>query len=421
MDIYTKLESNVRGYCRSFPVTFTKAQNATLHDNEGNEYVDFLGGAGTLNYGHNNPIFKKALLEYIEADSITHGLDMHTEAKTAFLESFDNNILQPRKMEYKVQFTGPTGTNAVEAALKIARNVTGRQTVVSFTNGFHGVTQGAAAVTANMYYKESIGMPLAGASFMPYDGYLGDFDTLIYLEKALSDKSSGLGHPAAVIVETIQGEGGLNAGKAEWFQGLQKICKKHDMLLIVDDIQAGCGRSGTFFSFEDFNIQPDIITLSKSLSGYGLPMAVVLMKPELDIWKPGEHNGTFRGNNHAFVTARMAIDTYWKDTEFSDSVKNKAKIIRGRLKEIQAKFASKIKHKGRGIMQGLEFANGEIADRITELAFERGLVIETSGSDGQVVKILTPLTIEESTLGKGLDILESCVATTMTEDVAKAS
>ena len=237
----------------------------------------------------------------------------------------------------------------------------------------------------------------------------------------MSDKSSGLGHPAAVIVETIQGEGGLNAGKAEWFQGLQKICKKHDMLLIVDDIQAGCGRSGTFFSFEDFNIQPDIITLSKSLSGYGLPMAVVLMKPELDIWKPGEHNGTFRGNNHAFVTARMAIDTYWKDTEFSDSVKNKAKIIRGRLKEIQAKYASKIKHKGRGIMQGLEFANGEIADRITELAFERGLVIETSGSDGQVVKILTPLTIEESTLGKGLDILESCVATTMNEDVAKAS
>ena len=421
MDIYKKIESNVRGYCRSFPVTFTKALNATLYDNEGNEYVDFLGGAGTLNYGHNNPIFKKALIEYIEADYITHGLDMHTEAKTAFLESFDKNILQPRNMKYKVQFTGPTGTNAVEAALKIARNTSGRQGIISFTNGFHGVTQGAAAVTANMYYKESIGMPLAGASFMPYDGYLGDFNTLKHLDKTLTDKSSGLGHPAAAIVETIQGEGGLNAATGEWLQGLQKICKKHDILLIVDDIQAGCGRSGTFFSFEEYGIEPDIITLSKSLSGYGLPMAVVLMKPELDIWKPGEHNGTFRGNNHAFVTARMAIDTYWKDNEFSESIKKKEKIIFDRLNAIKDKFAGKLKHKGRGIMQGLECANGEIADRITELAFERGLVIETSGSDGQVVKILTPLTIEEETLAKGLDILQSCIETTMNEDVAKAS
>lgn len=421
MDIYEKLESNVRGYCRSFPVTFTKALNAELTDNEGKTYIDFLGGAGTLNYGHNNPVFKKALIDYIEADQITHGLDMHTEAKTAFLKSFDENILQPRGMNYKIQFTGPTGTNAVEAALKVARKNTGRQNVISFTNGFHGVTQGAAAVTANSYYKDAFGMPLAGAKFMPYDGYLGDFDTLIYLEKALADTSSGLGHPAAVIVECIQGEGGLNAASAKWMEGLQDICKRYDMLLIVDDIQAGCGRSGTFFSFEEFNIQPDIITQSKSLSGYGLPMAVVLMKPELDTWKPGEHNGTFRGNNHAFVTARAAIDTYWKDSAFSDSVKKKAEIIRTRLNDIKAKFNSDIKHKGRGIMQGIEFANGEIADRITGLAFEQGLIIETSGSDGQVVKILTPLSIEEDTLKKGLDILENCVVTVMNNKTAKAS
>ncbi|TVV44453.1 diaminobutyrate--2-oxoglutarate transaminase [Thalassolituus sp. C2-1] len=421
MDIYHELESNVRGYCRSFPVTFTKAQNAILTDNEGNEYIDFLGGAGTLNYGHNNPVFKKALLEYIESDSITHGLDMHTEAKTAFLKSFNERILKPRKMKYKVQFTGPTGTNAVEAALKIARKNTGRQTIVSFTNGFHGVTQGAAAVTANNYYKNAIGMPLPGVQFMPYDGYLGDFNTLHYFEKALQDGSSGLGHPAAVIVECIQGEGGLNSASAAWMLGLQALCKRYNMLLIVDDIQAGCGRSGTFFSFEEFGIEPDVITLSKSLSGYGLPMAIVLLKEKLDTWKPGEHNGTFRGNNHAFITARMALETYWADDSFSQSVKKKAQLIRSRLKEIQAEHGGQMKHKGRGIMQGLECVNGQVASRITELAFKRGLIIETSGSDGQVVKILTPLTIEEDTLKAGLGILAECIGDVMAEQISKAS
>lgn len=421
MDIYDKLESNVRGYCRDFPVTFTTAINAKLTDDTGREYIDFLGGAGTLNYGHNNPKFKQALIDYIEKDGLTHGLDMHSEAKTAFLESFEKHILKPRNLNYKVQFTGPTGTNAVEAALKIVRKNTGRHTVVSFTNAFHGVTQGSAAVTANGYYKEAIGMPLAGVQFMPYDGYLGDFNTLQYFEKALQDKSSGLGHPAAVIVECIQGEGGLNAAQGAWLQGLQALCKRHKMLLIVDDIQAGCGRSGTFFSFEEFGIKPDVITLSKSLSGYGLPMAVVLMKPELDTWKPGEHNGTFRGNNHAFITARAAIETYWSNNSFSQEVKAKEKLIRGRLKEIQAQHGGKMKHKGRGIMQGLEFANGDIASRITSLAFEKGLIIETSGSDGQVVKILTPLTIEVENLNKGLDILAQSVKTALTEQQTAAA
>lgn len=421
MDIYEKLESNVRGYCRSFPVTFTKAINAELTDTHGNTYIDFLGGAGTLNYGHNNPIFKKALLAYIESDGVAHGLDMHTQAKTDFLESFEQYILKPRKMSYKVQFTGPTGTNAVEAALKIARKNKKRHNIVAFTNAFHGVTQGAAAVTANSYYKDAIGLPMSGAQFMPYDGYLGDFNTLTYLEKALNDQSSGLETPSAFIVECIQGEGGLNAASKEWMRGLQRIAQKHDILLIVDDIQAGCGRSGTFFSFEEFGIQPDIITLSKSLSGFGLPMALVLMKPELDIWQPGEHNGTFRGNNHAFITARLAIETYWKDAVFSHDIHAKAKSIRTHLKEIQAKFAGKIQHKGRGIMQGLEFANGEIAERITRLAFKHHLIIETSGSDGQVVKILTPLTIEQKNLEKGLTILEQCVTAVMKEDIAQAS
>ncbi|MFC3679169.1 diaminobutyrate--2-oxoglutarate transaminase [Bacterioplanoides pacificum] len=421
MEIFNQLESNVRGYCRSFPVVFTKAQNALLTDSDGNEYIDFLGGAGTLNYGHNNPKFKQALIDYINSDGMTHGLDMYTNAKQAFLESFQNRILAPRNMHYRMQFTGPTGTNAVEAALKLARKNTGRHTIVSFTNGFHGVTQGSVAVTANQKYKDSVGMPLPGVQFMPYDGYLGDFNTLEYFEKALQDKSSGLGHPAGVIVECIQGEGGLNVASKEWMQGLQDICRRYDMVLIVDDIQAGCGRSGTFFSFEEFGIEPDIITLSKSLGGYGLPMAVVLLKEELDSWKPGEHNGTFRGNNHAFITARQALEHYWADDSFAKDVQKKAAHLKARLKEIQAKHGGQLKHKGRGIMQGLEFKSGELAEAVTELAFKRNLVIETSGSEGQVVKVLTPLTIETEQLDRGLDILASCVADALSENVSKAS
>lgn len=421
MDIYIKLESNVRSYCRSFPVTFAVARNAELIDSQGDSYIDFLGGAGTLNYGHNNPIFKKELLSYIEKDGLTHGLDMHTQAKTAFLESFDKHILQPRKLDYKVQFTGPTGTNAVEAALKIARKNKQRHNIISFTNGFHGVTQGSAAVTANSYYKEAVGLPMMGVQFMPYEGYLGDFDTLKFLEKSLCDQSSGLEIPAAVIVECIQGEGGLNVASAQWMQKLHKICQRHDILLIVDDIQAGCGRSGTFFSFEDFGITPDLVTLSKSLSGFGLPMAVVLMKPELDTWKPGEHNGTFRGNNHAFITACAALESYWQDAEFSKSIQAKAKLLEQRLKEIEANFSGQLKHKGRGFMQGLEFKNGELAEQVTLKAFTKKLVIETSGSDSQVVKVLAPLTIELENLNKGLDILESSINEVLVKELVEAS
>jgi diaminobutyrate-2-oxoglutarate transaminase len=299
------LESEVRSYCRHFPVVFTKAKGATLQDEEGREYIDFLAGAGALNYGHNDPAIKEKLLEYIESDMIVHSLDLVTEAKKAFIESFDSLILKPRGMKYKMQFTGPTGTNAVEAAMKIARNVTGRQMIVSFTNGFHGVTLGSVAATGNSYFRDGCGIQPQGTTFMPYDGYMGDdIDTTEYLDKAITDGSSGLDQPAAVIVETIQGEGGINVATSEWLRSLEMVCRKHSILLIVDDIQVGCGRTGTFFSFEEAKISPDIIILSKSLSGYGIPFSMVLMKPSLDQWKPGEHNGTFRGNNLAFVTAR---------------------------------------------------------------------------------------------------------------------
>ncbi len=411
MKIFDEIESEVQSYARSFPRVFNKAKGEYLYDEEGNCYLDFLAGAGTLNYGHNHPVFKEKLLEYIHSDGITHGLDLHTKAKGEFLEAFNEKILKPRKLDYVVQFTGPTGTNAVEAAMKLARNVTGRENIVTFTNGFHGVTLGALAATGNSHHRGASGVSLNGTSRIPYDGYLGeDIDTTAYLDKVLSDSSSGIDKPAAVIVETVQGEGGINVASFEWLKQLEIVCRKHDVLLIVDDIQAGCGRTGSYFSFEPAGIQPDIVTLSKSLSGLGLPFAVVLISPELDQWKPGEHNGTFRGNNYAFVTAKAAIDSYWSDDAFTKEITRKGEYISRRLEAIVEKYGeNNFTTRGRGMFRGINCVDGDLAGKITHEAFKKGLIIETSGADDQVIKLLCPLIISDKNLTKGIDILEEAV------------
>lgn len=409
MKIFEAIESNVRTYSRSFPTVFAEARGSILTDERGREYIDFLAGAGTLNYGHNHPVLKQALVDYIQSDGVVHGLDMATDAKRKFLTSLKEVILEPRGLDYKVQFTGPTGANAVEAALKVARNVTGRSNVVSFTNGFHGVTLGAVAATANSHYRDAAGLPPTGVSFLPFDGYQGpEVDTAEYFAQVLADGSSGVDTPAAVIVETVQGEGGLNVAGFEWLRKIEGVCRDHDVLLIVDDIQVGCGRTGPFFSFEKAGISPDIVTMSKSLSGYGLPFSVVMFKPELDQWKPGEHNGTFRGHNLAFVTAAAAINEFWRTDDFSEDVLRKGRIVRTALEEM-AEADERLSVRGRGMMLGLDCTEGELASAITSRAFENGLVIETSGSDGQVVKCLMPLTTPDETLSKGLRILGDAV------------
>tara|TARA_R110001599_G_scaffold171353_1_gene362308 strand:- start:328655 stop:329947 length:1293 start_codon:yes stop_codon:yes gene_type:complete len=412
MKIFDRLESEVRGYIRSFPTIFATAQNAVLTDEGGKQYIDFLAGAGVLNYGHNNPILKKAVIDYLEKDGIIHGLDMATSAKKHFMETFEKNILKPRKLEYKMQFTGPTGTNAVEAAVKLARNITGRTSVISFTNGFHGVSLGSLALTGNRKFREAAGVPLTNVHRAPYSGYFGDdVDTIAMLDKLIGDPSSGVDHPAAVVVECVQGEGGLNVAGMNWLKKLEKLCNRYKIILIADDIQAGCGRTGTFFSFEPAGIKPDIVTLSKSLSGFGLPMALLLMKPELDQWKPGQHNGTFRGNNMAFVTATTAIETYWSDKKFELEIQEKSLTIEMFLDNLVATYpAAELTRRGRGMMQGIACADPALASRITERAFQQGLIIETSGGRDEVIKLLMPLTIDVATLATGLDMLELAIA-----------
>ena len=418
--VFEQMESEVRGYIRAFPTVFDRAEGAIITDESGNDYIDFLSGAGTLNYGHNNRALREELANYLYGAGIVHGLDMATRAKRAFLETLRDTVLQPRGLDYKVQFPGPTGTNAVEAGLKVARNATGRRNVVAFTNGFHGVTLGSAAATANSHYRDAAGVHLDGTSFVPYDGYLGnEIDTTEYLNTLLTDGASGLDHPACVLVETVQGEGGINVASTEWLVALEKVCRRHDVLLMVDDIQVGCGRTGPFFSFEEAGITPDIVTLSKSLSGYGLPFSLVLFKAHLDHWKPGQHNGTFRGNNMAFVTAKAALDLYWTDDRLTRAVHSKGETIRERLDDLAAGEKG-MRARGRGMIQGLDCGTGERAAAITRASFDRGLVIETSGSDDHVVKVLSPLTIEERILNRGLDILADAVIETRKTGAAVA-
>jgi len=410
-NLFEKNEAQVRSYCRNFPTVFTSAVGAKLRDQDGNEYIDFLAGAGVMNYGHNNPRIKGKVMEYLMNDGIVHGLDMYTGAKHEFIETFYETILKPRNLDYKITFPGPTGTNAVETALKFARLATGRRNIIAFTNAFHGMTQGSLALTGNRSKREGCGVELSNVSRMPFDGYMGkDFDTADYLDKMLSDGSSGIDAPAAIIVETVQAEGGINAASFEWLKKMAETARKHGALFIVDDIQTGCGRTGTFFSFEGSGVVPDIVCLSKALGGMGMPMSLVLFRPDLDVLTPGQHNGTFRGNNLAFVAAKAALDL-WKDPLFEKRIQKKAVIIRKRLEKIVARFSGKGAHvRGRGMILGIGWEDATIARRISKAAFKNKLIIETSGAEDQVLKLLPPLTISNSELQNGLDRLEAAVA-----------
>ena len=413
------IESSVRGYARLFPTVFDRAIGSILTDTDGRQFIDFFCGAGSLNYGHNNPAAKRALLSYIEDDGIQHSLDTVTQAKVRFLNAFDEVILRPRELDYKVQFTGPTGTNAVEAAIKLARKAKRRSHIIAFTHAYHGHSLGSLALTANDYYHSEYYGDRNNVSHLPFDGYLGKQDTSVLLEKMLSDQSSGIPIPAAIILETVQGEGGINVASNQWLRRVAELCRRHDILLIVDDIQVGNGRTGKFFSFEHAGITPDIVCLSKSLGG-GLPLSIVLIRPECDAWQPGEHTGTFRGNNLAFIAAAAVLD-HWRRPEFESQISSRGEIVQQRLRHIASQFRSRLfSVRGRGLIWGLDVGQGDLASRVIREAFDRGLLIESSGADDEVLKVMPALTIDRELMLKGLDILSESIEVAITKSKVQA-
>jgi len=409
---FTRLESEVRVYCRGFPAVFARAHGAELFDEEERRYLDLLVGAGVLNYGHNPPEIVAAVSRYLADGGIVHALDLHTVAKRRFLDAFECHILAPRGLDYKIQFTGPTGANAIEAALKIARRVTGRSSVIAFTNGYHGVSLGALATTGNSAKRRAAGIALAGVDRMPFDGYLGsDVDTAAYLARMLADPGSGIDPPAAILLEVVQAEGGINLASDPWLRAIAEIARAHDALLIVDDIQAGCGRTGSFFSFERAGIRPDIVCLSKAIGGMGLPMSLVLMAPEHDCWRPGEHNGTFRGHNLAFVAATAAIESYWRDDRLERRIAASAAHLEERLRALPGHGRPDgFTLRGRGMIRGLAWRDTRIAGQVSAAAYARGLIVETCGPRDEVLKLLPPLTITASEIDEAADLLGEAIA-----------
>lgn len=411
MDWFESYESEIRAYARSYPAVFVKGENAKQTDENGKEYIDFYAGAGVLNFGHNHPKLKAAIVEYIQNDGVLHSLDMMTGAKREFIKGFVETILKPRKMDYKLQFMGPTGTNAVEAALKLARRVTGRKEVVAFSQGFHGMTLGALACTANEVFRNASGVPLTMVSHWPFESNQGGgIESLDTLRALYENSSGGAEKPAAFIVEAIQAEGGVNVASAEWLQALQALARDLGALLIVDDIQAGCGRTGHYFSFENMGIDPDIVTLAKGIGGLGTPMAMNLVKPEHDKhWKPGEHTGTFRGQNISFVAGREAL-RFFENNDLMEQTRAKGQIMQQYLQGLAERYSE---HgfcvRGKGMMQALDVKDGALAKAVARDCFDHGMLFGPCGVGGQVIKLIPPLTIPEKELQAGLAILEQAL------------
>jgi diaminobutyrate-2-oxoglutarate transaminase len=413
LSVFDANESAVRSYVRSFPMVLARAKGATLIDAANRRYLDFFAGAGSMNYGHNPEFLKQELIDYLSGDGIALGLDFATAPKARFLEALRERILSPRGMSHRVQFCNPSGANAVEAALKIARLSTGRTNIVAFSGAFHGCSAGALAATGGAHFRQGLEAVLPGVTHIPFpESPYGPFDSMDLLRRMVLDASSGIEKPAAVLLETVQAEGGIYVAPDQFLRDLRVFCTEHDIVLIVDDIQAGCGRTGTFFSHERAGIIPDIVTLSKSISGYGLPLALVLLAPHLDVWKPGQHSGTFRGNQLAFVAGAAALDRYWKDDALGAEVRRKAEVVRARMTDWSSRFAADIR--GLGLLWGIEI--GAKARDVSRRCFEMGLILELAGREDGVLKLLPPLTITDDELAAGLDIIE----TALTEVLAAA-
>ena len=405
-------ESEVRSYCRHFPTVFVKAKGAEFTDEIGERYIDFFCGAGAVNYGHNNETIKTKLIDYLQGDGILHALDMYTVPKREFIETFEEKILKPRGYNYKIQFCGPTGTNANEAALKLARKVTGRTNVFSLMGAFHGMTLGSLALTTDETDRKGAGIPLSGVTHIPAPYMFPELDTIEYMERLITDDHSGVETPAAIFIETIQAEGGVMVLSDEWLKRCRELCDKYGIVLVCDEVQVGCCRSGSFFSFERAGIKPDIVTMSKSIGGYGMPMAIALLNPDMDLWKPGEHNGTFRGNQLSFVAAKAGLD-YMLENNVEAETKRKGEIVKSFIEKEILPLDSRLELRGMGLIWGIEFAalgDETLSERVIDTCFKNKLVIEGAGRRNSVVKLMPPLVIEDSVLVEGLEILKKSIA-----------
>ena len=424
-------ESNARSYPRKFPFALAKASGSWVEDVEGNRYLDFLCGAGTLALGHNDPEVNQAMVELITSGAPLHTLDLTTPTKDAFVHTLLSNLPKELSENAKIQFCSPSGTDATDAALKLCKTATGRTSIIAFQGAYHGMGHGAMACTGNLGAKSKINGLMPEVHFFPapnsyrcpfgLGGEAGTDACCNFFERTLKDPESGIPKPAAVIIEPIQGEGGVIPMPEKFMQTIRRVTKELDIPMIVDEIQCGMGRSGKLFAFEYSDIVPDVVLVSKAIGGTQ-PLAVVVYNKELDKWQPGAHAGTFRGNQLAMKAGTVVLNRVSK-SEFLADVVRKGEIYRNRVNALKEKVSIIGDVRGRGLMCGIEFVDprgpkdsmgsypfsGEIAAKVQHMCFENKLVMEKGGRFGSVMRCLCALNISDEDLNHGLDIFEKVV------------
>ena len=424
-------ESNARSYPRKFPFAIAKAKGSWVTDVEGNKYLDFLCGAGTLALGHNDSEINQTMVDLLTGDAPLHTLDLTTPVKDKFVHTLLSLLPGELKDNAKVQFCSPSGTDAVDAALKLCKTATGRSSVIAFQGGYHGMGHGALALTGNLTAKNKVHGLMPDVHFFPYPysyrcpfglgGEAGVKAACTYFEHVLKDPESGITKPAAVIIEPIQGEGGVIPAPVEFLQTIRRVTQELDIPMIVDEIQCGIGRSGKFFAFEYADIVPDVILTSKAIGG-SQPLSVVIYNKKLDKWEQGAHAGTFRGNQLAMAAGTVVMNRVSKP-EFLEEVREKGKIIEERLLALKAKTKIIGDVRAKGLMIGTEFVNpkgqpdgigslptsGEIAAKVQKICFENGFVAEKGGRGGSVMRCLCALNITKDEINTAMDIFEKVV------------
>lgn len=424
-------ESNARSYPRKFPFALAKAKGSWVQDVEGNQYLDFLCGAGTLALGHNYPEINQAMIDLLAGDFPLHTLDLTTAVKDEFVHTLLSLLPSPLRENAKIQFCSPSGTDATDAALKLCKTATGRSSIIAFQGGYHGMGHGALACTGNLSAKSKINGLMPEVQFMPLPysyrcpfglgGEKGLDAACAFFERTLKDPESGLKKPAAVIIEPVLGEGGVIPVPFKFMQTIRRVTEELDIPMIVDEIQCGIGRTGKFYAFEYSGIVPDVILSSKAVGG-SQPLAVVIYNKKLDVWTPGAHAGTFRGNQLAMKAGTILIKKV-SEPDFLSDVKRKGQIIIDRLTALKNRVSIIGDVRGLGLMIGVEFIDpnggkdimgkflpsGEIASKVQKLCFENHFIMEKGGRNGSVMRCLCALNVTDEEISKAMEIFEKCV------------
>lgn len=431
IDRQSDFESSARSYPRKFPIAIKKAKGSWVEDVEGNKYLDFLCGAGTLALGHNDDEVNAKMVELLTSDFPLHTLDLTTPVKEKFVEAVLSRLPGDLKNNAKIQFCSPSGTDATDAAIKLCKTATGRGTVIAFSGGYHGMGHGALALTGNHNAKNKVQNLMPGVQFMPYPydyrcpfglgGEAGVKAACAYFERILKDPESGVTKPAAVILEPIQGEGGVIPAPIEFLQCVRRVTKELGIPMICDEIQCGMGRSGKLFAFEYADITPDVILISKAIGG-SQPLSIVVYNKDLDKWTAGAHAGTFRGNQLAMAAGTIVLERV-SEPAFLSEVVRKGNIIKERIEKLQREVKIIGDVRGKGLMLGVEFVNpnkgvdlmnhplpsGDIAALVQKKCFENKLIMEKGGRDGSVMRCLCALNVSDEEIAFMLDVFEKVV------------